>query len=177
MASNMSSAQEIEAFKQEWNNKWRSSIGTGSQGTTERKVEEKRRRSGEPTTSHTSPPARPSTSKTRGVDVAGTRWDIGNTADRSTGSSSKTEQDDTSTEFSSGRLTDTLPRNDLLCQLFGGHRYQWISHKMNIRHPWQLKKSKSWGPFWSYQLNSTANPAHLPQNWAKLAKSAGLFTC
>ena len=23
---------------------------------------------------------------------------------------------------------------------------QWISHEMNIRHPWQLKKSKSWGP-------------------------------
>ena len=35
---------------------------------------------------------------------------------------------------------------------------------MNNRHPWQLKKSKSWGPFWSYQINSTANPAHLPQN-------------
>ena len=34
-----------------------------------------------------------------------------------------------------------------------------ISHKMNIWHPWQLKKSKSWGPFWSYQLNSTANSA------------------
>ena len=34
MASNMSSAQEIEAFKQEWKNKWRPSIGTGSQGTT-----------------------------------------------------------------------------------------------------------------------------------------------
>ena len=25
------------------------------------------------------------------------------------------------------------------------------------------KKSKSWGPFWSYQLNSTANSAHLAQ--------------
>ena len=41
---------------------------------------------------------------------------------------------------------------------------------MNIQHPWQLKKSKSWEPFWSYQLNSTANPANLPQNWAKVAK-------
>jgi hypothetical protein len=41
----------------------------------------------------------------------------------------------------------TLPRNELLCQLFGRHRKQWISHKMNIRHPGQLKKSKSWGPF------------------------------
>ena len=34
----------------------------------------------------------------------------------------------------------TLPRNELLCQLLGGHRWQWISHKMNIRHPGQLKK-------------------------------------
>jgi hypothetical protein len=37
---------------------------------------------------------------------------------------------------------------------------------MIIRHPGKLKK---WGPFWSYRLNSTANPAHLPQSWAKLA--------
>ena len=38
------------------------------------------------------------------------------------------------------------------------------------------KKSKYWGLFWSYQLDSNANPAHLPQNWAKLAKSAILFS-
>jgi hypothetical protein len=38
---------------------------------------------------------------------------------------------------------------------------------MNIRHPEQLKKIKSWGPFWSYQLNSTANLAHLPRTMAK----------
>ena len=31
-------------------------------------------------------------------------------------------------------------------------------------HLGQLKKWKSWEPFGSYQLNSTANPAHLPQN-------------
>ena len=36
---------------------------------------------------------------------------------------------------------------------------------MSNRHLWQLKESKSWGPFQSYQLNSTANPAHLPQRW------------
>ena len=42
--------------------------------------------------------------------------------------------------------------------------------------PMAIEKSKSWVPFWSYQLNSTANPAHLPQNWAKLAKSAVLFS-
>ena len=45
-----------------------------------------------------------------------------------------------------------------------GHGSQWFSHKMNNRHPLQLKKSKSWEPFGSYQLISTANPAHLPQN-------------
>ena len=32
---------------------------------------------------------------------------------------------------------------------------------MNNRHPRQLKKSKLWGPFWSCQLNSTANSVHL----------------
>ena len=47
-----------------------------------------------------------------------------------------------------------------------GHGSQSISYKINFRHPGQLKKWKSWEPFGSYQLNSTANPAHLPQNWA-----------
>ena len=37
----------------------------------------------------------------------------------------------------------------------------WMSAKMKVSHPQQLKKSKSWGPFWSYQLNSSANSAHL----------------
>ena len=31
------------------------------------------------------------------------------------------------------------------------------------------KKSKYWGPFFSYQLDSSANLAHLPQKWAKWA--------
>ena len=31
--------------------------------------------------------------------------------------------------------------------------------------PMAIEKSKSWGSFWSYQLDSTANPAHLlPEN-------------
>ena len=34
---------------------------------------------------------------------------------------------------------------------------QWFSNKMNNRHSLQLKKSKSWEPFWNYQLNGTAN--------------------
>ena len=41
-------------------------------------------------------------------------------------------------------------------------------------------KFKSWGPFWSYQLNSTPNLAHLPRNWAKWVKWAELavlFSC
>ena len=44
---------------------------------------------------------------------------------------------------------------------------------MNNRHPQQLKKSK---PFSSYLQNSTANPAHLPQKWAKWAELAVQFS-
>ena len=51
----------------------------------------------------------------------------------------------------------------------------WILHKVNIRHPGQLKKLKPLGPFWSYQLNSTANLAHLPRNRAKWAELAHVF--
>ena len=49
-----------------------------------------------------------------------------------------------------------------------GPRSHCFSPHMNNRHLRQLKKSKSWGPFWSYQLNSTANPAHLPQNLGQM---------
>jgi hypothetical protein len=45
-----------------------------------------------------------------------------------------------------------------------GHGSQWFSHKIINQHQLQLKKSKSLEPFGSYQLNSTATPAHLPQN-------------
>ena len=45
-----------------------------------------------------------------------------------------------------------------------GHGSQWISHKINIGHTGQLKKLKSWEPFWSYQLNSTANLANFEVN-------------
>ena len=37
------------------------------------------------------------------------------------------------------------------------------------------KKSKFWRPFWSYQLNSTANSAYSLQKWAKWAELAVLF--
>ena len=58
---------------------------------------------------------------------------------------------------------NTPLRNKLLCTKNGGHRQKWISAKMKVRHARKLKKSKSRGPFWSYQLNSKANSAHL--NW------------
>ena len=35
-----------------------------------------------------------------------------------------------------------------------GHGSQWFSHKMNNRHPLQLKKSKSWS-----RLGATSSPA------------------
>ena len=57
-----------------------------------------------------------------------------------------------------------------------GHGSQLISNKINIRHPGQLKKSKSWEPFWSYQLNSTANFANLAQFWGKWAGLPVLFS-
>jgi hypothetical protein len=47
---------------------------------------------------------------------------------------------------------------------------------MKIWHPWQLKKSKSWGLNWSYQLNSTANSAHFAQFLGKWAKLTVLFS-
>ena len=43
----------------------------------------------------------------------------------------------------------------------GGHSSRFVQ--------WPLKKSKSWGLFWSYQLNSSVNPTHLPQKWVKFA--------
>ena len=57
----------------------------------------------------------------------------------------------------------TLPRNEIFCQLFWGHRYQWISHKMDIRHPWQLK-IKILGAVLA-PTNSTANLAHFWGKW------------
>ena len=56
------------------------------------------------------------------------------------------------------------PLRNNLGQLFRALRYQWISAKMTIE-----KKSKSRGPFWSYQQNSTANSAHLAHFHSELA--------
>jgi hypothetical protein len=42
--------------------------------------------------------------------------------------------------------------DELLCLKNAGTCF---SAQMNNQCPWQLKQSKSWGPFWSYHLNST----------------------
>jgi len=42
--------------------------------------------------------------------------------------------------------------------------------------PRAIEKMKILGAILDHQLNSTTNPAHLPQNWANLAKSAVLFS-
>ena len=49
----------------------------------------------------------------------------------------------------------------------------WAKNK--VWHPWKLKKLNSWGPFWSYQLNSKANSAHFAKFFGKWAKLAVLF--
>ena len=54
--------------------------------------------------------------------------------------------------------------------------YDQLPQLAYILCPWQLKKSKSWGPFWSYQLNSAANSAHFAQFLGKWAELAVLFS-
>jgi hypothetical protein len=75
----------------------------------------------------------------------------------------------------SGQQRNTVAINELL-YLINAPRYQCFSQQMNIRQPLQLKKSKPWGQFWGYQLDSSANRAHLPQKWAKWAELAVLFS-
>ena len=82
--------------------------------------------------------------------------------------------------FSVGKKINSLLlsiENLRLPRYLGMNYYAWkmraprshcFSSHMSNRHLWQLKKSKSWGPFWSYQLNSTANPAHLPQKLGQM---------
>ena len=66
-----------------------------------------------------------------------------------------------------------MAKTELLYPKIRRHRYHWISHKMNVRHPGQLKKLKSWWPFWSYQLNSTANPAQFPKRMGQMGQIGG----
>ena len=55
---------------------------------------------------------------------------------------------------------NTLPRNELLCQLFGGLRYQLISYKIKVWQPWLF----------------TVNSAHFGQFLGKWAKLTVLFS-
>jgi hypothetical protein len=52
--------------------------------------------------------------------------------------------------------------NELLCLKNAGAQISMFSTLNEKSAPMAIKKkSKSWGPFWIYQLNSTANSAHL----------------
>ena len=42
-------------------------------------------------------------------------------------------------------------------EVLESHNREFTKHGSYNRQPWQLKKSKFWGLFWSYLLNSTAN--------------------
>ena len=66
-------------------------------------------------------------------------------------------------------------RMNYYVQKIGGLRSHSNLAQMKNRHPCQLKKLKSWGPFWSYQLNTTANLTHLPRKLAKWAEFAVQF--
>ena len=70
----------------------------------------------------------------------------------------------------------TIPIPEILSGKMRTHGSQCFSHIMNNGHPLQLKKSKSWEPFWSYQLTSTADLANLTQFWGKWAGLAVLFS-
>ena len=55
---------------------------------------------------------------------------------------------------------------------------------MNNRHPCQLNKSKSWGPFWSYQVNSSQHCQFSPfikkigkMGWIGRAQDFDFFNC
>ena len=73
-------------------------------------------------------------------------------------------------------LLITLTISKLLRKKMRAKYWNHFWYQMSNRHLWQSKKSKSWGPFWSYQLNSTANSAYSQQKWAKWAELAVLFS-
>ena len=94
--------------------------------------------------------------------------------------------------FNNERLVDIDSKNFCVEQKWRTYQsgYTWIimlekcgQPDLNIFHLiWIIgthpnwKKSNSWGLFWSYQLKSTANSAHLLRKWAKWAGLAVLFS-
>ena len=75
------------------------------------------------------------------------------------------------------QTSHTIATDELLClKNLGAQTSMFFLTQMNNWHLWQLKKSKSCALFWSYQLDSTASPANLPQKWAKWAELAVLFS-
>ena len=53
-------------------------------------------------------------------------------------------------------------------QKYEGNGGLWVLNEM-IKKIYSGNLKKSWVPFGSYLLNSTANPAHFHSNWAGLA--------
>ena len=65
-------------------------------------------------------------------------------------------------------------RIDYYVQKIGGLRSQFSSNEYLA--PIAIEKNQNpGGHFWRYLLNSTANPAHLPQIWTKWAELAVQF--
>ena len=69
-----------------------------------------------------------------------------------------------------------LPRNELLCQFLGGLSSNEFHIKWRFGTHGNWKNQNPGGPFWSYQLNNTANLAHFAQFSGKWAKLVVLFT-
>ena len=65
---------------------------------------------------------------------------------------------------------DATPlRNKLLCQFLGRLGSNGFQLKWRFGTLGNWKNLNPGGPFWSYQLNSTANSAHLAHFWSKWA--------
>ena len=60
------------------------------------------------------------------------------------------------------------PGNNM-CLKCGCKSGLWVLHEIVNKTYAESMKKKSWMPFGSYLLNSTANPAHFHSNWAELA--------
>ena len=62
----------------------------------------------------------------------------------------------------------TIYPGNNMCQKCGRKSGLWVLHVI-VDKTYAENMKKSWVPFGSYLLNSTANPAHFHSNWAELA--------
>ena len=56
-----------------------------------------------------------------------------------------------------------------MCQKWEGDCGLWVLNEIILKRYAESLKNKSWEPFGSCLLNSTANPAKLGWKWAELA--------